>query len=49
MVCANGHEKLLDELLSRDTKMLNSQNNDGNTPLHWAIINNHLKIVKKLV
>jgi ankyrin repeat protein len=30
-------------------KLINVQNEQGNTPLHWAALNGHLEVVKALV
>jgi ankyrin repeat protein len=39
MACANGHINILEELLKTNKENMNDQNADGNTPLHWAVIN----------
>jgi ankyrin repeat protein len=35
--------------LDNVTQYINSQNEQGNTPLHWAALNGHLEIVQLLV
>ncbi|KAJ7072920.1 ankyrin repeat-containing domain protein [Mycena amicta] len=50
MLCGNGHADLLDYLLPLlPAELLAAQNNAQSTPLHWAAVNSHLDIVKKLV
>jgi ankyrin repeat protein len=55
MLAANGLTSLLIYVTSkienpRDIEMLlNSQNQAGNTPLHWAIINNKVETAHKLL
>ena len=55
MLAANGLTSLLTYVTSkidnpRDIEMLlNSQNQAGNTPLHWAIINNKAETAHKLL
>jgi ankyrin repeat protein len=55
MLAANGLTSLLTYVSSkiankRDVEMLlNSQNQAGNTPLHWAIINNKIETAKVLL
>jgi ankyrin repeat protein len=41
----------VEKLASLDnvTHYVNSQNEQGNTPLHWAALNGHLEIVQLLV
>lgn len=51
MAAANGHFEAVKYLLSKlsksdATKLINAQNNEGNTSLHWAALNGHLQIVK---
>jgi len=51
MASANGHFEVIKYLLSKlskpdATKLINEQNNEGNTSLHWAALNGHLDIVK---
>lgn len=54
MASANGHLEVLDFLLSliqeeeEKKRILNLQNNSGNTALHWAALNGHLEVVKLL-
>ncbi|CCH45095.1 Ankyrin [Wickerhamomyces ciferrii] len=53
MACGNGHLEVVKYLLSKiskdqATKLINSQNNEGNTCLHWASLNGYLDIVKLL-
>lgn len=48
---ANGHFEVAKYLLSKlsksdATKLINFQNNEGNTALHWAALNGHLEVVK---
>ncbi|KAJ6488238.1 ankyrin repeat-containing domain protein [Mycena vitilis] len=50
MLCGNGHTDILDYLLPIVPPTLLSAGNDaGSTPLHWAALNSHLEVVKKLV
>ncbi|KAF8591072.1 ankyrin [Ramaria rubella] len=50
MTCGNGHEDILDYLLPLiSPSLLSVSNQAGSTPLHWATLNSHLPIVKKLV
>ncbi|KAL0577542.1 ankyrin repeat-containing protein [Marasmius crinis-equi] len=50
MICANGHDDLLDFVLPiTPPSLLSAQNNAGSTPLHWAALNSHLTTVQKLV
>ncbi|KAJ7099327.1 ankyrin repeat-containing domain protein [Mycena belliarum] len=50
MLCGNGHADLLDFLLPLvPASLLAAQNISQSTPLHWAALNSHLEIVKKLV
>ncbi|KAK4688543.1 hypothetical protein P7C73_g1568, partial [Tremellales sp. Uapishka_1] len=49
MVCANGHVDILNLLLPHVPSSLLSQPNSADTPpLHWAILNNQVDIVKAL-
>ena len=50
--CANGNARILDLLLSDKYKSaidINIQNIEGNTPLHWAAVNNQFDTLKKLL
>ncbi|GJJ08258.1 hypothetical protein Clacol_002468 [Clathrus columnatus] len=50
MVCANGHGDILDYLLPKvKPDLLICRNNAGSIPLHWAALNKHLSIIKRLV
>ncbi|KAJ7645966.1 ankyrin repeat-containing domain protein [Mycena polygramma] len=50
MLCGNGHTDILDYLLPIiPPTLLSAGNNAGSTPLHWAALNSHLEVVKKLV
>ncbi|KIJ52560.1 hypothetical protein M422DRAFT_202707 [Sphaerobolus stellatus SS14] len=50
MTCGNGHEDILDYLLPLlPSSLLSTSNKSGSTPLHWATLNSHLPIIKKLV
>ncbi|KAF8161803.1 ankyrin repeat-containing domain protein [Mycena galopus ATCC 62051] len=50
MLCGNGHADVLDYLLPIiPPTLLSAGNNAQSTPLHWAALNSHLDIVKKLV
>jgi ankyrin repeat protein len=42
---------VVEKLASLDnvTQYINSQNEQGNAPLHWAALNGHLEIVQLLV
>ena len=33
----------------KKAELVNTKNNEGNTPLHWAALNGHLEVVKLLV
>ena len=56
---ANGNLEIVQFLLERLSstsqanntvkKLVNQQNVNGNTPLHWAALNGHIEIVKALV
>lgn len=54
MASANGHNEVLKYLLSiipneeDKKKVLNKENDNGNTALHWAAYNGNLEIVKTL-
>ncbi|KAJ7647904.1 hypothetical protein FB45DRAFT_894730 [Roridomyces roridus] len=50
MICGNGHSDLLDYMVSIvPPSLLSSQNTALSTPLHWAALNSHLDVMKKLV
>eukprot|EP00825_Cyclidium_porcatum_P025418 TRINITY_DN2763_c0_g1_i1.p1 TRINITY_DN2763_c0_g1~~TRINITY_DN2763_c0_g1_i1.p1 ORF type:complete len:232 (-),score=79.39 TRINITY_DN2763_c0_g1_i1:181-876(-) len=57
MASANGHINVLDILFDQmkkltndqQVKMINQINSDGNTPLHWAVLNNSIHTVEYLV
>ncbi|KAJ7686065.1 ankyrin [Mycena rosella] len=50
MLCGNGHADLLDYLLPIiPPVLLSARNSSESTPLHWAAVNSHLDVVKKLV
>ncbi|KAF7328993.1 Ankyrin repeat-containing protein P16F5.05c [Mycena venus] len=50
MLCGNGHADVLDYLLPIvPPTLLSARNSAESTPLHWAALNSHLDIVKKLV
>ncbi|KAJ7252403.1 cytoplasmic protein [Mycena haematopus] len=50
MLCGNGHADVLDYLLPIiPATLLSAGNSAQSTPLHWAALNSHLDIVKKLV
>ncbi|KAJ6497394.1 ankyrin repeat-containing domain protein [Mycena sanguinolenta] len=50
MLCGNGHADVLDYLLPIiPPTLLSTGNSAKSTPLHWAALNSHLDIVKKLV
>ena len=46
-----GDEKILQDLIARDTKnkLINSQTEDGSTPLHFAVREGHAEIVNYLL
>ncbi|KAF7189861.1 Ankyrin repeat-containing protein YAR1 [Pseudocercospora fuligena] len=47
---ANGLTELLQSFLAQGvSSLVNHENKEGNTPLHWAAYNGHLPIVKLLV
>jgi ankyrin repeat protein len=49
-VCGNGYELHLVQFLEYlSVEDINQQNKEGNTPLHWACLNGHLEMVKKLL
>eukprot|EP00899_Mesostigma_viride_P026581 jgi/Mesvir1/7107/Mv09212-RA.1 len=48
MACANGHEEIVEFLLSKGARV-DVANQDGNTPLHWAALNGHLNVVNRLL
>jgi ankyrin repeat protein len=35
--------------LEQAKTLINTKNNEGNTPLHWAALNGHLEVVEALV
>lgn len=45
---ANGHLEIVCELLERGAS-INKQNNHGNSPLHWAVINKKKGVIVKLL
>ena len=54
MASANGHVLVIQALVSyskayNKTLLLEERNSGGNTPLHWAVLNNQLQVVKLLV
>ncbi|KAF8885981.1 ankyrin repeat-containing domain protein, partial [Infundibulicybe gibba] len=50
MVCGNGHLDVLSYILPIiPPTMLSAQNTSLSTPLHWAALNSHLDIMKKLI
>lgn len=49
MAAANGHTNILEALIQENKNIMNEQNSDGNTPLHWAVINNQKEIVEILI
>lgn len=52
MAAANGHVQVLKLLLGLPDvlgKMLNLQNLEGNTPLHWATLNSQVEAVRYLL
>ncbi|CAK5281941.1 unnamed protein product [Mycena citricolor] len=50
MLCGNGHTDVLDYLLPiLPPSVLSAKNHADSTPLHWAALNSHLEIMKKLV
>ncbi|KAG9006164.1 hypothetical protein FRB94_012249 [Tulasnella sp. JGI-2019a] len=50
MVCGNGHNEVLDYLLTiTPPELLSVTNNLRSTPLHWATTNKHLETVQRLV
>ncbi|EIN06434.1 ankyrin [Punctularia strigosozonata HHB-11173 SS5] len=50
MVSGNGHADVLDYLLPLiPAALLSAKNSSGSTPLHWAALNAHLAVAKKLV
>ncbi|XP_045160435.2 ankyrin repeat domain-containing protein 65-like isoform X2 [Mercenaria mercenaria] len=48
LVCLNGREKIVEEILRKDILNINEPDNDGNTPLHHAATSGNPKIVKYL-
>ncbi|CAO3610409.1 unnamed protein product [Cunninghamella echinulata] len=57
MASANNHLDIVQYILEKLQKfdksevkrMVNIQNEQGNTPLHWAALNGHLEVVQALV
>jgi ankyrin repeat protein len=43
MASGNGHDEIVSYLIEAGAD-LNLQNETGNTALHWAALNNHMKI-----
>ncbi|XP_060585823.1 inversin-like isoform X2 [Ruditapes philippinarum] len=48
LVCLNGREKIVEEILRKDILNINEPDNDGNTPLHHAASSGNPNIVKFL-
>ncbi|MFZ0564738.1 MAG: ankyrin repeat domain-containing protein [Chlamydiales bacterium] len=42
-------EEIIDLLINSRNSILNAQDNQGLTPLHWAIKNNHPELIKALI
>ncbi|KAJ7033464.1 ankyrin repeat-containing domain protein [Mycena alexandri] len=50
MLCGNGHADILDYLLPiLPPALLSAKNSAESTPLHWAAVNSHMDVVKRLV
>ncbi|KAG8220516.1 cytoplasmic protein [Butyriboletus roseoflavus] len=50
MVAGNGHTDVLSYLLPLvSPRLLIRQNHAGSTPLHWAVVNQHLEVMQALV
>ncbi|KAJ7744672.1 ankyrin repeat-containing domain protein [Mycena metata] len=50
MLCGNGHADILDYLLPiLPPALLSAKNSAESTPLHWAALNSHMDVVKRLV
>ena len=51
MAAANGHIQIIQTIFQHidPIKIVNVQNKDGNTPLHWAVINKQTEVVKLLL
>ena len=49
MACANGHIVIINELLKLNKDLINQQNADGQTPLHWAVLNNKGEVIDLLL
>lgn len=45
----NNDEKLINQLLTREDSNFSAIDKDGNTPLHFAVRSNDLKLVKKML
>jgi uncharacterized protein len=48
-LAGNGHFEALEYVIKRLSVDVNVQNNEGNTPLHWASLNGQQKIVELLL
>lgn len=48
MAAANGHLDVVEYVLSKGVDP-NASNLEKNTPLHWACLNGHVEVVKKLI
>jgi len=54
MACANGHTNIVKEILEykvdgKQVANINAKNSEGNTPLHWAVLNQRKDITELLI
>ncbi|CAO3697353.1 unnamed protein product [Rhizopus stolonifer] len=53
MASANNHleivQYILQQISTKDKKLVDVQNEQGNTALHWAALNGHYEVVEALV
>ncbi|CAL7940846.1 unnamed protein product [Xylocopa violacea] len=45
----DGHEEKVQELLSKEPKLVNVTDREGLLPIHWAADRGHLKIIEQLI
>lgn len=50
-ISANGHLEIFKHIIEKYdiSKLVNSVNSSGNTPLHWAVLNQKFEMIKLLI